>query len=158
MLAIQERRRGKVVPAGRPLHEYANLYINARNKMMFKVMKSGDEVAAVVLRISEDVLDAPGVVIADQNASSDHVRFAPSPRGLALIDKDTVFARYWTHPGDSIAEMRHGALVCAEVLVPDVVAPRLILGAYVPDGPTKVRLQEAVPQLAVSVNADLFFQ
>ena len=28
---VQDRRRGKRVPGGRPLHDYANLYLHARN-------------------------------------------------------------------------------------------------------------------------------
>ena len=37
MPEIQDRRRNKRIPGGRALHEYANLYINGRNKMMSKV-------------------------------------------------------------------------------------------------------------------------
>jgi hypothetical protein len=37
MEEIQERRRKVIVPGGLRLHQYANLYINARNKMMFKL-------------------------------------------------------------------------------------------------------------------------
>jgi hypothetical protein len=83
MEVIQTRRSQVRVPGGRRLHEYANLYINARNKMMYKV--KGGHKDLCVLRISSGVLDLPEVVIADQNASSAYVRFAPAPAGLALI-------------------------------------------------------------------------
>ena len=36
MEEIQERRRPVVVPGGRPLHEFVNLYICVRNPMMYK--------------------------------------------------------------------------------------------------------------------------
>ena len=35
MPAVQDRRARKIVPGGRRLHGYANLYICARNPMMF---------------------------------------------------------------------------------------------------------------------------
>jgi len=36
MPEIQDRRRKVQVPKARPLHEYVNLYICARNPMMYK--------------------------------------------------------------------------------------------------------------------------
>lgn len=99
MTEIQARRSGKRVPGGRPLHEYANLYINARNVMLSKVLHEASIDEVCVLRISADVVDLPDVVIADQNAASDYVRFTRAPDGLARIDNATVFSEYWTPPG-----------------------------------------------------------
>jgi len=107
------------------------------------------------LRISIGVLDLPGVVVADRNASTDTVRFGPAAQGLALIDKDLVFATYWTH-ADPIAQQRHGAIVCAEV--PDKVAPRHIIGAYVANKTARDSLAAVVPAgFPITVNASLFF-
>jgi len=93
---VQERRKKVMVPGGRRLHEYVNLYIHGRNPMLF--VRRGQHEQLCVLRISPAVLDLRGVVIADRNASSDHVRFGPAPAALALVDRDRVFAEYWTHP------------------------------------------------------------
>jgi hypothetical protein len=57
MAQIQDRTRLIRVPGGRPLHEYANLYICARNPMMFK--RRSDHGALCVLRVSTAVLDLP---------------------------------------------------------------------------------------------------
>lgn len=84
---VQTRRASKRVPGGLRLHEYANLYIDARNVMMY-VRKDG-HLDLCVLRVSTDVLDLMNVVIADRNAAADLARFAPSPTGLALIDRIT---------------------------------------------------------------------
>jgi hypothetical protein len=158
MQEIQNRRKQVVVPGGRPLHEYANLYFNARNKMLFKVKSQEGDKDICVLRVSVDILDLPQVVIADRNASSDHVRFAGSPAGLALVDKNLVFAEFWTHPGDPIEEMRHGSIICAEVLVPDRVKPGFIMGAHVSCPEGRVTVREIAPTLPVAVNARLFFR
>lgn len=135
MEEIQDRRaRVTVRGTNRKLHSYANLYINGRNKMMYKLVRYTDDVDATelcLLRISDEVLDLPDVVIADRNASTDLVRFDPSPAGLANITKELVLAKYWYHEGDPIRTREHGQLVCAEVLVPDVVPPEYIVGAYV---------------------------
>ncbi len=102
MEEIQMRRAKKTVPGGLALHEYVNLYINARNKMLFKIKDTHADLC--VLRIDPSLLDLPGVIVADQNASSDYVRFEPTPNGLQYVDKRLVFADYWTHPEDPIED------------------------------------------------------
>lgn len=157
MPEIQNRRKMVVVPGARPLHDYANLYINARNKMMFKIVRTTHHDSICVLRIDCDVLELPDVVIADQNASSDYVRFGPSPKGLENIAKDLVFAQYWNHPEDPIASMRHGSIVCAEVLVPDRVEPAYITGVYVAGQRGAEAVSVTAPRLKATINATLFF-
>lgn len=160
MEEIQERRARVVLPGtGRRLHEYANLYINGRNKMLSKLTFTRDLNKLCVLQVSPDVLDLEGVVIADHNASSDVAGFAPSPRGLSNIIKEQVFARSWKHPGESLTEQRHGQIVCAEVLVPDKVAPAHVVGAYVVSEVAARDLRAVVPaNFPVTVNRDLFFR
>jgi len=155
MPEIQDRRRSVVVPPGRPLHEYANLYICARNPMLYK--RRGHHNALTVLRINTDVLDIAGAVIADSNASSGYARFSPSPGGLALVDLTLVFATYWTHPEDEIAEWRHKAAKCAELLIPDCVPPKHITGAYVSCEEARDALASAAPGIEITLNRRLFF-
>ncbi|MGH3923663.1 MAG: DarT ssDNA thymidine ADP-ribosyltransferase family protein, partial [Pseudonocardiaceae bacterium] len=159
---IQARREPVVSPGtgGRKLHSYANLYVNARNKMLSKIKYDHGDLGVCVLRVSLDVLDLAGTVVSSQNASSDWARFAAAPGGLALIDKDLVFERSWKHPDDQKAEWRHGSIMCAEVLVPDCVAPEYIEGAYVSCAEAAEALLDAADQegFAITSNADLFFR
>jgi len=158
MQEIQERRKKVEVPGGRPLHEYVNLYICARNPMLFLIVKKRPHEQLCVLRVSTDVLDLPGVVIADRNASSDHVRWAAAPAGLSIVDRDLVFAEYWTHPNDQIEEWRHKSIKCAELLVPDRVDPGYVMGAYVSGAEGRAAVIGVAAKLAVDVNAHLFFR
>lgn len=96
MAEIQDTRASKSVPGGLPLHDYANLYLCARNPMMSK--RRGMHMEICVLRINTDVLDLEGVVISDGNAASKYTAFWASPSGLARVDRDRVFAEYWTDP------------------------------------------------------------
>ena len=73
---IQERRKDRLIPGAGHLHDHANLYLYARNAMLFKRRERHAELC--VLRVSLAVLDLPNVVIADQNAASDYVRFRPA--------------------------------------------------------------------------------
>lgn len=155
MHEIQDRRTNVVVPGGRPLHEYANLYICARNPMLYKRHEQHRSLS--VLRIHTDVLDIAGAVIADSNASSDYARFSASPGGLGLIDQSLIFATYWTHPDDPIAEWRHKAAKCAEVLIPDRVPVRYIAGAYASCEKARDELASVAPDIEVILNPRLFF-
>lgn len=161
MPEIQERRAKVAVAGGRPLHDYVNLYFHARNPMMY--VRRLNHMNLCVLRVGTGVLDLPGVVVTDCNASSDYVRFAPAPKGLSIVDPELVFAEYWTHPDlDLIEAYRRKSARCAEVLVPDRVDQRYILGVYVsrPESQNVVTrsLAGVVPQVQVVVDGHLFFQ
>lgn len=155
MEVIQERRKNKIVPGGRPLQDYVNLYIYARNPMLY-VLQSR-HVDLCILRVSIEILDLPGVIITDRNASSNYARFAPAPKGLFIVDKDLTFAEYWTHP-DPFEAMRRKSAKCAEVLVPDRIDPDFITGAYVSCQEAKTVFEALGVDIAVTINAYLFFK
>ncbi len=153
---VQDRRAMVIVPNGRPLHEYANLYICPRNPMLLKRWDIHAQIC--ILRVSSDVLDIPNVVVTDSNAASKYVRFSPAPGGLAIVDRERTFAPWWNHPEDQIDQWRHSAQKCAEVLVPDVVPTRYINGAYASCDESSQALVNAGFNLPVTRNGELFFQ
>ncbi len=154
MQKIQNTRAEKIVPNGRPLHEYANLYISARNPMLSTLRAKN--LSLCVLRVNNEVLDLPNVIIADGNAASKYTRFWPSPDGLSAVDATVIFAEFWTDP-DQIVEWKNRSIRCAEVLVPERVDPKYITGAYV-SGPESLDvLQAIVPGLPVQIHRHLFF-
>ena len=55
---------------------------------------------------------------------------------------------------------RHGSIINAEVLVPDVVPPEHIDGAYVSCTEARQQLEAELDgkPLAITVNADMFFR
>jgi hypothetical protein len=109
------------------------------------------------LRVSPQVLELPGVVITDRNASSDYARFAPAPKGLAIVDKDLTFAVYWTH-ADPFEAMRRKSAKCAEVLVPDCIDPGHITGAYVSCQEANAVFEGLGIDMPVAISPFLFFQ
>ena len=122
---------------------------------MFKIRSQHRDLC--VLRVDPPVLRIPGTVISDLNASSDYVRFSSSPDGLRHIDRDYIFARSWKHPLDQIEEWRHGAAMCAEVLVPDQVETKFVLGCYVSCQAALDECMALHPDLELRQNGDLFF-
>ena len=154
MTEVQDRRDKKHVPGGFKLHQYANLYFHARNPMLYK---RKDEAANIcILRISTAVLQNDGVVITDCNAASNYVRFY-HPLQLGLLDFNAIFAMSWTHPDDPIAQLRHRSQKCAEVLVPDFVDPKFLLGAYVISESVAARLSLCFAR-PITIDGSMFFR
>lgn len=151
---VQDRRDQKQVPGGLKLHQYANLYFHARNPMMYKRANEADGLC--ILRVSTEVLALPGVVLSDQNAASDYVRFL-APAQWPELPFDDIFARDWTHP-DRIVYWRQKARRCAEVLVPQRVEPKFLTGAHVVDAEASKRLASHRWHLPIALSPDLFFR
>ncbi|KWI33224.1 MULTISPECIES: DUF4433 domain-containing protein [Burkholderia] len=153
MQPVQERRDVKQVPQGLRLHQYANLYFHARNPMMYKRKNEAPQLS--VLRISVDVLGIEGTVVSDMNAASNYVRFL-SPRQMDQLNYDRIYALDWRDEHEPTF-LRKRAQKCAEVLVPHRVDAALILGAYACNAAAARAIRHAVPELAVGIDADLFF-
>ncbi len=153
---IQTIRKNKSIPGGMALHNYANLYFNGRNPMLYKRKSQNDLIC--ILRISKDVLKLPNVIITDQNAASRYVRFYSVSEGLKALNYDWIYAKDWTHPEDQIAYFQHKSCMCAEALIPEFVPVEYIIGAYV----NNLKAQENIKNLGfikpVTISHYMFFE
>lgn len=127
--------------------------------MMFKQKDLHQEIC--IVRVNSSVLDLPGVIVTDGNASSGYAGFYDSPGGLRHLNGELIFATDWTHE-DQFEAWRRKRCICAEVLVPDVVAVGFIDGICVSCSASldKVRqLLRGHPFCEnLSIDADLFFK
>ncbi|HSE58844.1 MAG TPA: DUF4433 domain-containing protein [Nitrospiraceae bacterium] len=155
MEEIQDRRREKRIPNARALHDYVNLYFDAHNPMLSKCRRHNDSIC--VLRVEATVLERSGVIVSDRNAAADWVRFYPVTEGLQALEKELVFAEYWTNSTDLLDERRRKAVKCAEVLVPDSISPELLLGAYVANDRALRTYQGLDIRLPVVIKSSMFF-
>ena len=155
MEEVQDRRRDKKIPGARPLHEYANLYFDAHNPMLSKRRNQNDVIC--VLRIAPGALDVPGVIVADRNAASDYVRFYPAADGIRALDREMVFATFWTNAADLFDERTRKSVKCAEVLVPDKLESQFVIGAYVANEKAFRAFQALSIPLPVAINHGMFF-
>lgn len=154
MSEVQDKRKHKVITGGRHLHDYVNLYLCARNPMLFKRKSLHRELC--VLRIKPSALEIDGAVISTGNAASDYTAFYPGYRGLEMLDTSLVFAEYWTDP-DPFVQRKKTVAKCAEVLIPEVVPSTFIFGAHVSCDEVKQQLNILVPTLQIQLNPKLFF-
>jgi len=155
MEEIQAKRRNKRIPRARKLHEYANLYFDAHNPMLSRRRNRNDQIC--ILRVNTSVLDLPDVIISDRNAASDWVRFNSVIDGLAALEKDKIYARYWTNANNQYEAWENKSIKCAEVLIPDRVEPKYIVGVYVANQTALKAFQQLNIQLTVSIKSAIFF-
>jgi len=155
MQEIQDKRDNVQVPGGLKLHQYANLYFDARNPMMYKRQHKAAQIC--VLRVSRDVMRLDHVVVSDQNASSRWVRFLSPSDGIKRLNFDMIFAENWTHPENQILQWQHKSAKCAEVLVPHCVPLDYIQGAYVVSDKSMEALRQKGFGLDIVINPHLFF-
>lgn len=151
---VQEIRAAKRVPGGLDLHCYANLYINGRNAMLYRLLEARTTIC--VLSVDTDVLSLEGVIVTDRNAATRIVRFRPVAQGLNVLEKARVFASSWNHT-DLLAKVDHKQVMCAEVLVPEKVDPQYIRAVYVSGKTARDTVTALNTGLPVTVNSNLFF-
>ena len=162
MQGVQDRRSEKTVPGGLPLHNYVNLYINARNPMLYRVLDPNsffntNRVQVCILRIDANVLDLPNVVVSDMNAAVNLAGFYAVDKGLLKIDKELVFAQSWDDP-DYYVKQEHKQKMCAEVLVPNKIEPGNIRGAYVSCLEDKEVIESTGVGFPITVKPYMFFK
>jgi hypothetical protein len=110
-----------------------------------------------ILRVIATVLELSDVIVSDQNAASSYVRFYPANEGLIAINRERLFARYWTHPGNQYEEWSHKSYKCAEVLVPNKIDAKYILGAIVANQMALESLRNIESELPIEIKGGIFF-
>lgn len=113
---VQNRRDYIKIANHGELHDYANLYFDARNPMMYNIINHKDLDDLCIICIDKGVLDLEDTIVTDRNAASELALFEKPEKGLKFINFELVFAQYWEDP-DYLEKAEKKAIKCAEVLV-----------------------------------------
>lgn len=127
--AIVSNRKDKLTPTGQSLWGYANVYLQPRNPMMYRVVHECGRKNLAVVAVRAEVLKGREVLLTDGNAASGPTQFFPVAEGMkALRDQWSVIqAEYW-RPDDGSKRK-----IMAECLVPEAIPSELIHSIYVAD-------------------------
>lgn len=151
---VQDLRKGKKIPGTtKELHDYVNFYFDAHNPMLSVRRSKNNEIC--VLRINKDILDIEKVVVTDMNAAR-NCRFMSVEEGLLSLDRDIVYMINWKDREDPLNEYRQAGTKCAEILVPECVESRYIMGAYVASQVAFDAFRR-ISKLPVAIDSNLFF-
>ena len=91
---IQIRRDKKF--KDRSLWEYANLYFQVRNPMLYRVIREFGAKNTIVLQINSDIIKKSDIGITDGNAASSETQFFKNVNeGLNALDSKQFKKEYW---------------------------------------------------------------
>lgn len=154
---VQNRRDHKEVANHGELHDYANLYFDARNPMMYYITCHQDIEDLCVICFHKKVLDLEGTIVTDRNAATELALFETPEQGLNNIDFDLVFAPVWNDP-DYIKKANKKAIKCAEVLVWNKIPAEFVVKVKVATAEARRKAQNLWLPVPVEVDEYMFFK
>ena len=149
-------RQEKCTPAGKSLWQYANLYFQARNPMMYRVVHEVGRQNLAVIAVTPAVLQGQDVLITDGNAANSPTQFYSTSAGLKILQEQwQIIQNDWWNEEDGSKRK-----IMAECLVPDKVKPQHIHSLYVADHTVQARVQEIVGSNSIPIVPEphMFFQ
>ncbi len=131
-------RQQKKTPAGLSLWEYANLYFNARNPMLYRLLIEHKAADIVVLGVRKQVLGTEGAFVTTGNAARSESEIIPRGkwRDRAAEILKGVDVEWWSEADGSKRR------IMAEALIPRYVPPEMIDTVYVANDEARDRALE----------------
>ena len=120
--SVQElRSKVTVTTSGRPLHDYVPLYFGNRTPMIAALEAQNEDI--LFLRFSLNILELPGVVVADGNAATAGTTFHEYTdlNSLERLDSEAILSVRYANNDEKKRRKQ------AELLVPDQIDVRHVL-------------------------------
>ncbi|MEH2467533.1 DarT ssDNA thymidine ADP-ribosyltransferase family protein [Nostoc sp.] len=153
---IVSKRKDKSTPARSSLWEYANLYFQPRNPMMYRVVHEKDKRDIAVIGVKPDVLAAVGGLITDGNAANEPTQFFAIKEGIEILQKQwKIIQNEWWNELDGSKRK-----IMAECLVSEQISPELVHSVFVADYKAKERVETIIGSAKIPVvpEPNMFFQ
>ena len=133
---IVSRRREIKTPNGKSLWDFANLFFEARNPMLFRVKCEKDTYNLAIIGVEPTVLTLPDVYVTTGNAAHSQSEIvSPTREAMSSILKNTKKEFWSEHDGSK-------RKIMAECLVPDEIPVSCIKAIYVADHDAKLKVEK----------------
>ena len=144
---IVSNRKLKATPERASLWDYANVYFQPRNPMMYRVVHEKTTKDLAVIGVKPSVLQLPQVMVTDGNAANNPTRFYKAAEGLKVVESQwqVIQAEYWNDLDGSKRK------IMAECLVPDRISAEHVHTVFVADHETKKRVEGLIGSSSVPV-------
>lgn len=153
---IVSNREKKLTPDGRSLWDFANLYFQPRNPMLYRVLHEKNDKDVVVVGVRRSALSGPRAFLALGNAASAATEILPLNEGLDRLPEiwDSINSEWWNSVDGSKRK------IMAECLLPDLVRSEEIHSVYVANhaAAEKVKHMGLPGHLAVVPEPNMFFR
>jgi hypothetical protein len=153
---IVSSRKEKTVPDGRSLWQFANLYFQARNAMLYRVVCEKSSRHIAIISIRPDIVNRNDIFISTGNAASYQTEIVLAGDGRKKIPKilEDADREYWSSEDGSKRRMM------AECLIPTRVPPEDIQTVYVANHEAAGDVRKSLRKYNVPVvpQPEMFFQ
>jgi hypothetical protein len=154
---VVSRREGIKVPDGRSLWDFANIYFQARNPMLFTVIRNNPLDQIAVIGIDRRILGKDDIYITTGNAAHSQSEIIPiSEKKKYLPDILNQINRvYWNEVDGS------KRTIMSECLIPTSISPNYIRSIYFADCDSKKKAEQSLGNqgnLSLMFVPGLFFQ
>ncbi|MCW6035354.1 DarT ssDNA thymidine ADP-ribosyltransferase family protein [Spirulina subsalsa FACHB-351] len=155
---IISRRKEKSTPERNSLWEYANLYFQPRNPMMYRVIHETNKRDIAVIAVKPTVLQASRVLITDGNAANGPTQFFSINEGLTVLQQQwKIIQNDWWNELDGSKRK-----IMAECLIPEEISPDFVHSIFVTDHKAKKQVEEIIGSRPIGVpvipEPHMFFQ
>ena len=152
---IVSKRKDIRIMDNKGLWEYANLYFQPRNPMLYRVVHEQFAEKIAVLAVDWNVVKLPGVFIANGNAASlesDIIRSGQDYWKIFNQLKNIFNSEFWMDEDGSKRK------VMAECLIPDKISPSYIKEIYVVNDKVAGEIKQKIPSdISVIPEPKMFF-
>ncbi|NUQ85600.1 MAG: DUF4433 domain-containing protein, partial [Anaerolineales bacterium] len=155
---IVAARKERTTPDGKSLWEFANLYFNPRNPMLYRVLreKPVKQTEIIVICFSPVIMNNKDIYITTGNARSWQSEILSRDAGLKRMKEiqKNFQLEWWSNEDGSKIK------IMAECLVPDRIPPELIQGIYVLNHKVAEYIKINYPDIKVDIIPEphMFFQ
>lgn len=153
---VQKRRENKQIK-NLSLHDYASLYFDARNPMMYYEIAHNRLDELCVICVDKRVLDLKDTIVSDRNGAAELALFDTPGNALKLLDFSMIFAQYWNDPNPMVKYMKKSKK-CAEVLVLHKVPVEFLKMIKVGSEQAYMKVQTLHLPVPVEFDKNTFFQ
>jgi O-acetyl-ADP-ribose deacetylase (regulator of RNase III) len=155
-VSIVGNRQTKLAPNGQSLWDFANLYFQPRNPMLYRVVHEKSEKEIAVVAVHRHIMETSGVFLTDGNAASATTDFFPYKEGLRAISTiwDTITSEWWNSVDGSKRK------IMAECLVPGFIPPDMVHTVYVATHSIAQKVREIIRprELPFAPESTMFFR
>lgn len=154
---IVSSRKEREVADGRSLWDFANLYFQPRNAMLYRVVFfSGINIEDIlIIGLKSNILNRSDIYVTNGNAASSNTEFFSlnndNAQKLLETIREKTDKEWWASEDGSKRELM------AECLVPDKVSPDYISEIYVPNENALNKVKKICTTMPVIPEPELFF-
>ncbi|GBF80518.1 DarT ssDNA thymidine ADP-ribosyltransferase family protein [Aphanothece sacrum] len=153
---IVSKRKDKSTGENDSLWNYANLYFQPRNPMMYRVVHEKDTRNIAIIAVKSNVLSEIGVRVTNGNAANNATEFYPSSEGRKVLEKNwKIIQNDWWNDSDGSKR-----IIMSECLVPRKIKSDFIDSIFVCDHHTQSKVKQLISNSNIPVIPEptLFFK